>query len=34
MYCDKCEQHCGRDEEATLVDGQILCLNCLDKEDQ
>lgn len=32
MYCSKCEQHCGRDEEATLVDGQILCLDCLEPD--
>ena len=36
MYCSKCEQHCGRDEEASLVDGKILCLQCSidNKEDE
>ena len=28
-YCNKCEQPMARDEEASLVDGDILCLNCL-----
>jgi len=28
-YCNKCEQPMARAEEATLIDGEILCLDCL-----
>jgi len=28
-YCDKCEEPMARAEEATLIDGEILCLDCL-----
>jgi len=28
-YCDKCEEPMARAEEATLIDGERLCLDCL-----
>jgi len=28
-YCYKCEEPMARDEEASLVDGKILCLDCV-----
>ena len=33
-YCNKCEQAMGREEEASLVDGKILCLDCLDDKNK
>ena len=29
-YCNQCESAIGRDEEASMVDGEILCLDCLE----
>ena len=28
-YCSKCEDKMARSEEATMIDGEILCLNCV-----